>query len=566
MSSETRACQNCKNQFTIEPDDFAFYERIKVPPPTWCPKCRFQRRTMFRNERVLYKRTCGLCGKNIVSTIAPDKPYVVYCNSCWWSDKWDGDVYAQEYDPSRNFFEQFKSLIGRVPFPALVIDYPTLVNTEYANHVGHSKNSYWIFDSDFCENVSYATIAVKVKDSMDMNFVGSAELCYEAVNCGDCSRVFFSEDVVESHEIYFSKDLHGCSNCFGCVNLRGKNYCVWNEQKTREEYEAIVGAMRLDSFVEIEKLKARTKKFWLTAPHKFIHGRHNVNVSGDYVYRSKNAHAVYQVGDAENVKFCQRLSVASTKDAYDYTEWGYNAELVYECITVGEGVSNVRFSSFSFKNSHDVDYSMGIATSSDLFGCAGMRNKKYCILNKQYSAEEYTELRKRIIADMSANPYVDARGRVWKYGEFFPYDLSLFNYNESTAVQYYPLDKAQVEAAGWRWRETNPTEYQITTSASGLPVSIHEATDAVLKEIIECAECKKAFRIISAELALLRKFGFPLPRKCPECRHMDRMRRLNPPKLWSRKCAKCGAVIETAYSPERPETIYCEQCYSAEVA
>jgi hypothetical protein len=31
MQSETKNCQNCQKEFTIEPDDFGFYEKIKVP-------------------------------------------------------------------------------------------------------------------------------------------------------------------------------------------------------------------------------------------------------------------------------------------------------------------------------------------------------------------------------------------------------------------------------------------------------------------------------------------------------------------------------------------------------
>ncbi|MBI4094987.1 MAG: hypothetical protein HY435_02220 [Candidatus Liptonbacteria bacterium] len=83
MKLETKVCQNCKNQFTIEPEDFQFYEKIAVPPPTFCPACRFQRRLMFRNERVLYKRTCDLCTQSILSIFAPDKPYKVFCQPCY---------------------------------------------------------------------------------------------------------------------------------------------------------------------------------------------------------------------------------------------------------------------------------------------------------------------------------------------------------------------------------------------------------------------------------------------------------------------------------------------------
>ena len=65
MQSETKQCQNCKNDFTIEPDDFGFYEKMQVPAPTFCPDCRAQRRFAFRNERNFYKRECDLCNINV---------------------------------------------------------------------------------------------------------------------------------------------------------------------------------------------------------------------------------------------------------------------------------------------------------------------------------------------------------------------------------------------------------------------------------------------------------------------------------------------------------------------
>ncbi|KKT07962.1 MAG: hypothetical protein UV85_C0003G0087 [Candidatus Nomurabacteria bacterium GW2011_GWB1_43_19] len=33
MKQEIKTCQNCKKDFMIEPEDFNFYEKIKVPPP-----------------------------------------------------------------------------------------------------------------------------------------------------------------------------------------------------------------------------------------------------------------------------------------------------------------------------------------------------------------------------------------------------------------------------------------------------------------------------------------------------------------------------------------------------
>ena len=115
MQAETRKCQNCKADFTIEPNDFGFYEKIRVPPPTFCPDCRRQRRWAWRNNVSLYNRKCDLCGKSVISIYSPDSGLVIYCNKCWWSDKWDPKSYAMDYDFSRPFFTQFRELLQKVP-------------------------------------------------------------------------------------------------------------------------------------------------------------------------------------------------------------------------------------------------------------------------------------------------------------------------------------------------------------------------------------------------------------------------------------------------------------------
>ena len=114
-AAEVRTCQVCKNSFSIEPDDLAFYERMKVPPPTFCPECRMVRRMNWRNERNFYKRQCAMCEKSILAMQAPEKPFTVYCRECWYSDKWDAMTYGRDYDFSKPFFAQFRELLEAVP-------------------------------------------------------------------------------------------------------------------------------------------------------------------------------------------------------------------------------------------------------------------------------------------------------------------------------------------------------------------------------------------------------------------------------------------------------------------
>src|SRR3989344_8225625 len=115
MNPETKTCQNCKTKFVIEPDDFAFYGKIQVPPPTWCPECRMVRRFLWRNERALYHRNCDLCKKSIIADFSPEAKAVVYCHECWWSDNWDPLTFGVTYDFFRPFFEQYRDLLQQTP-------------------------------------------------------------------------------------------------------------------------------------------------------------------------------------------------------------------------------------------------------------------------------------------------------------------------------------------------------------------------------------------------------------------------------------------------------------------
>ncbi|MBI4085550.1 MAG: hypothetical protein HY432_03565 [Candidatus Liptonbacteria bacterium] len=521
---------------------------------------------MFRNERVLYKRNCDLCGKQIITVFSPDKPYKVYCQPCWWSDNWDATEYAAEYDPKRNFFEQYKEFQAKVPYMALINGYTTLINSEYVNHTGHLKNCYLIFNSDYCENVYYGAMVNSDKDSMDLFGVDESELCYEDIRLLKCFRTFFSQDSRNCTNVYFSKALTGCSNCFGCINLHNKNYYIFNKPYSREEYEREIKKFRLDSFSAIEYIKKQTAEFWLKHPHRFARSAQNVNVSGDYIYECKNAHNMYMTRGVEDGRFSQWITLPPAKDIYDLTEWGNGIERVCDSITVGEGANNIKFCFGAWSSCSNIEYSMFAVNCENVFGCLNLKKKRYCIFNKQYSKEEYERIRREIISNMNENPYTDKTGRVYKYGEFFPYDLSLFSYNESTAAQYYPLAKEKIIEKGWRWHDSTRNEYKITMSAQEMPDSIEDVQETILKEILGCGNCGKAFRMVTGEYELLKRFGFPLPRLCPDCRHIGRIKKTNPYKLWDRKCAKCGTDIKTSYSPDRPEIVYCESCYNSEVA
>ena len=126
------------------------------------------------------------------------------------------------------------------------------------------------------------------------------------------------------------------------------------------------------------------------------------------------------------------------KNIYDAGPGCGTAELLYEVVDTGIHGSNIAFTNVVYE-SRNVRYALFCHNCVDVFGCISLRNKKNCILNKQYSEKEYKELVPKIKKHMEEVPYVDAKGRVYKYGEFFPFELTPFAYNESIARDYFPM-------------------------------------------------------------------------------------------------------------------------------
>jgi len=569
----------------------------KVPPPTWCPDCRLQRRLCFMNERTFYKRDCDKCGKNVISMFPAGGHEKVYCSPCWWSDDWGAEQYGRPYDFSKPFFQQFAELAADVPEFARLVSETTLVRSNYSNISSYLKDCYLMFNSDYDEECSYGEFLEQSKSCADITHALSCERCYNAINCYKCYGSTHIFDCEECVNVHFSRGLTGCSDCFGCVELKGKKYYFFNQPLTEKEYKQKLAEWNNGSYSTCLKIEKKLKEGALLRPYKYIIDSRNSNVTGDYIFWSKNVSNGYEIVSTEDSKYCQFIIVPiKTADSYDFTMWGGGAERIYECMGTGGGQRDVRFCFNSWSMSSNLQYCWYIGTaSSNLFGCIGVRSKQYSILNKQYTKEEYEELVPKIIKHMNDMPYIDSKGRVYKYGEFFPPELSPFAYNESIVQEHFPLTKDEIINKGFKWKEPELRNYSITKYPQDLPDNIKDVNDSILNDIIECShkgeckeQCTSAFRIIVPELQFYRQMNIPLPRFCPNCRHYQRINKKNPIKLWPGKCQcaglksdngvyanqtkhphdeeHCPREFQTSYSPDRPEIVYCEACYNNEVS
>ena len=546
-------CKQCQSSFEVSDQDRAFYRKMNVPEPTLCPHCRQQRRLTFRNERSLYKRKCDATGKLIISMYNPDAPFPVYSQEYWYGDGWDPKEYGQEFDFGRPFFEQLKELISKVPRFALTITKSE--NCEYNNFCASSRNCYMSNRLGDSEEVYYSYLAIESKDIVDCYNVTRCQICYEVVDADNCYDVFFGQNLSGCSVSRFLFDCRNAKHCFFCAGLRNAEYCFFNEPLSKEEYEKKIGEYEKLAHSKKEDLRKRFLKLCSEQVVPAYWGNKTENVSGNYLLECKNVFDSYDCTGLEDGRYAYGHIYGN--NAMD-TVFSYHIDWAYE-FAAGTSSRNLLFCFNILENCYNMTYCMDCVNNChDCFGCIGLKHAQYCILNKQYSKEEYEALVPKIIEHMK---------QTGEWGEFFPITLSPFGYNETVAQEYFPLKKEEVSAKGWKWKEEESDLMKVEKiiPAGRLPDSISDIPDDILNWAIECEVTKKLFKIIPQELKFYHRFNLPVPRKCPDQRHLERIALRNPRKLWDRQCAKCRTAIKTTYSPDRPEIVYCEACYLKEV-
>ncbi len=553
-----KPCAGCSQEFEITNEDLAFYEKVSpeyggkrysIPLPTLCPQCRVRRRLSWRNDRTFFKRKCDLTGEEYVSIFSLDGPYKAYKPTPWYGDSWDSMDYGRDYDPEKPFFAQFDALMKDIPH--LGIDIVNCQNSEYCNYCGDDKNCYLDIAGEANEDCFYNLFIKYCKDCVDSTFTYKSTLCYECIQCYECYGCQHSMYLDGCSDLSFCFDCKGCKNCLLSVNLRNKEYYILNELHSKEEYEKKLKELRLGSNNALKEVF----KIWnkIRIEKGIYRDMYNLNCercSGNNIKNCKNCHGVFNATECEDCRYL--YDVLNAKDCQDLNYSLYDPEVSYElCSTL-----HMKHCAFCYASHYcsDCYYSGMINNSHDLFGCAALNHKEYCILNKQYSKEEYEELVPKIIENMK---------KAGEWGEFMPGSISPFAYNETVAQEYYPIKKEDADRLGFYWRDA--PEKKTVPETCEVPDNIEDVQDSITDEILLCVQCSRNYRVIPHELRFYRKIGVPVPPVCPECRHQNRLALRNPRAMFEGSCAKCNKAIQTSYSPERPEKVFCEECYMGEV-
>lgn len=565
---EWKRC-SCGEEFPITDKDLEFYEKVspvfdwkkyQIPTPTLCPDCRNQRRLSWRNERKLYRSKCWVTNKNIISLYSPDKKYKLYEQKYWWGDDWNPMDYGRDFDFSRIFFDQFDEFLKLVPDMALIQD--NNENSQYTNDCFQSKNCYYLFTSNTNQDCYYWDAIFWCKNCLEVLWWLNCENCFEIIKCTNCMWCFYGLNLTNCANCFYATNCESCTDCSFCVELKNQKYCILNKQYTKQDYEIIMNEIKND-LNKLEAIKLDYQNLIKKIPRKALSIISCDNVFWDQIESAKNCENCFDSYSIEDCKFL--YSVWRVSDSYDCNiTWtldriNYKA---YEWLSVpwiNEWIFNI---SCWFWN--NISYCRNCFYSSNLFGCVWLRNKEYCIFNKQYTKQEYEKLVPQIIEHMK---------KTWEWWEFFPTKISPFGYNETIANEYYPLD---YEEAILRWYKREIKEYPINVpewmsklDSKDLPENLEELSKEEIEKILNSAIiCKlswKPYRIVKQELDFYRKYNLSIPIKHPDIRHMERIKKRAERKLYLRKCDCCGIEMISVYPQESDYKVYCEECYNKEI-
>lgn len=597
---EYRKCRWTWEEFPIFEKDIEMLEKLSpvinwkkqlIPLPTLSPRARQIRRLLFRNEWNFYKSRSSKTWESIISLYAPENDAKVFEQKEWWQDDWNPMNSWFEINLEKDLNSQFTKLRKEIPRLNLVtVDNE---NSDFSTWTGYCKNCYLINSSENSEDCYYWKLMQNCQNCVDCSYVYDSQNLYECLNVKWAYKCNYLHNSNNCDNCHFSDDLIGCNFCMFSSNLRNKKYFFKNKELSKEEYLEVSknylnSRKNIKSSVNIFETEIIPNKIT-----KYASIVNSINSYWDVLIDDKNCFECYDVNNSED---CRYTNVwVDTKDLMDCNNMYLKPERSYEVLwTIG--TNNVHFSTYVF-NSSNILYSQDCFDCKNLFGCVWLKNKEYCIFNKQYKKEEYEIKVEKIIEKMKET------GEWWEY---FDTTNSVFPYNDSLALEYFPVQKVieiksnevisqKIVNEKWNWIvyilepekeiskakldlgwkekvdilwKTKQKEIWIPENiyfleSKDLKDTIEEESEEIFKKAIKCSVSWRPFRITPAEFRFYKKNNLPIPELHSNERYYNRLWYKAKRELHTHNCSKCNKETLSVYDKDRK--IYCEECYDSEI-
>lgn len=251
------ACKNCYLVFNTSPAEELLYSR-GIRGGRDSSDMYFG--TDFENcyEGINVQESSNVCyGKNAIGCV--DSHFIINgsglmnCFGCvnlqkksyhFMNEPMDPEEYKQKtseilasYEKTEAFKKEFEKF--SLQFPRRATNNLKSFDST-GDYLFECKNVHDSFEVTSGEDCRYIFSSKNIKDSIGTTGYGTqCEQVLEVVATGHSSKVIGSFWAENSQNILYGFQVSNCTNCSGCDGLRNGEYCIFNKQYSKEEYEKI---------------------------------------------------------------------------------------------------------------------------------------------------------------------------------------------------------------------------------------------------------------------------------------------------------------------------------------
>ena len=591
--SSLHTCKYCGEEFPLFDLEKEMLDKHGFKYRDYCSECNFKLLNIFINNKYLYHRKDSKSNKKLISLISEDFEWDVIDVNDYKKLLVDDFAIKFQKDLWDDIFSDFYELVKSFPKPSR-LTYPSVENWEYSSDVWWCKNvylSHCIFYD--CENIFYSfNTFLSSKNIYSSYSILNSSNIYFSRNASNSHNIFNCFDIWNSSDLLYCRGMNNCKNCIFSCNQTNKSYLIFNKQYNKEEYQKLKTDIleKLSNKKWEEELLERYEKFLqenlVQQSLDMINAEKSV---WEGIIDSKNVINCFGAKDTENCINVMNIwssnlinnNICNSTKTWDVENSIWSISFWWNTYEA--------FYSLSLVESKNIYYSIDIESSEECMFCIWLRAKKYHILNKWYSKDQYFFIKEKLISKLK---------KEWTWWEPLSHHLSPYPYNDTLAYDFYKVNKIIYsdsreeiidKDAKWiitlnsndfisdwtldlwwkekikiKWRtkdkEINIPENASTIESKQLP-SIQEVDNSILDKVIICEKSKRPYRIMPSELNFLKKYNLALPTLHNDLR-IDKLRSYRP--IWQMHlwvCDKCNKECLTVFKNKTKYRVYCSGCY-----
>jgi hypothetical protein len=536
-----KTCRLTGKTFVISDEEADLNNFFGMRAAGLCPEERYRSLLLFSPQKHFFLRSCDATGEQLFSIYSPTAPFPVYSQQAWLAPDWDPLQYGRTFDFKRLFVEQLLELWRAVPRAAAYSS--GAADSRVVHGVREAERCFLVFDSSSIQDCLYSDELKNSLACVDCHHLEDCAWCYECLVSAGCERLCFGEFCTGCRNSWFLSQCRDCSDCLFCCNLQGKRFHIFNRPVTEEDFTAALRELSLHARPLLELARNRFADFCASTLVPHISESESREVTGNYLRRCERMRNAFECEDCQDVINGHNLRNVHT--AIDCVLCS-DAELLSQSIGIFNG-SRV-LSCVNCDSVENAAYSSDCEDCADIFGCVSLRHRRYCILNKQYSPDEYQQVYSGIVEHLT-------KRNLW--GAPLPLNFSGHAYNYSAANEYMPLTKIPAKMMGFNWDESDVairpsdligfSQLEPEEIYSEVPEQLGEIESERIQSIVYLCEVSgKPFQLTADEISFYEQMNLPPPARCYRQRHLERIARLTPHALTIRSCSLSGEELLTA--------------------